>query len=63
MDNQQGKWAECRHGTGAYGGTWIENAVQAVARDFERKGRELSSHCSQFRQAVPAIALGGRPMG
>src|SRR5262249_2926533 len=34
MDNQQGKWAECRHGLGAYGGTWIENAVQAVARDL-----------------------------
>jgi DNA polymerase bacteriophage-type len=34
MDNQQGNWAECRHGLGAYGGTWIENAVQAVARDL-----------------------------
>ena len=34
MDNQLGKWVECRHGLGAYGGTWIENAVQAVARDL-----------------------------
>jgi DNA polymerase bacteriophage-type len=34
MDNQIGKWVECRHGLGAYGGTWIENAVQAVARDL-----------------------------
>ena len=34
MDNQLGKWVECRHGHGAYGGTWIENAVQAVARDL-----------------------------
>ena len=34
MDNEQGKWTECRHGQGAYGGTWIENAVQAVARDL-----------------------------
>ena len=34
MDNQQGKWTECRFGHGAYGGTWIENAVQAVARDL-----------------------------
>jgi hypothetical protein len=34
MDNELGKWVECRHGQGAYGGTWIENAVQAVARDL-----------------------------
>src|SRR5262245_55988170 len=34
MDNAGGKWAECRRGHGAYGGTWIENAVQAVARDL-----------------------------
>ena len=34
MDNQLGKWVDCRHGHGAYGGTWIENAVQAVARDL-----------------------------
>jgi hypothetical protein len=33
MDNQQGKWTECRFGHGAYGGIWIENAVQAIARD------------------------------
>jgi DNA polymerase len=32
-DYQQGKWQDCRHGHGAYGGTWIENAVQAIARD------------------------------
>src|SRR5262249_56951234 len=25
MDNQQGKWAECRHGLGAYGGARDEN--------------------------------------
>lgn len=25
-----GKWVDCRHGLGAYGGTWTENAVQAV---------------------------------
>ena len=30
MDNEKGKWAECRGGQGAYGGTWIENAVQAM---------------------------------
>jgi DNA polymerase len=27
-------WGECRFGQGAYGGTWIENAVQAIARDI-----------------------------
>jgi DNA polymerase len=34
MDNQQGKWTECRFGHGAYGGIWTENAVSAVARDL-----------------------------
>ena len=34
MDNFKGQWVECRHGQGGYGGTWIENAVQAVARDL-----------------------------
>jgi hypothetical protein len=34
MDNQKGKWSENRHGHGAYGGTWTENLVQAVARDL-----------------------------
>jgi DNA polymerase len=29
-----GKWGDCRHGAGSYGGVWIENAVQAVARDI-----------------------------
>jgi DNA polymerase len=34
MDNDKGQWVECRQGQGAYGGTWIENAVQAIARDL-----------------------------
>ena len=34
MDNDKGKWVECRRGQGAYGGTWIENAVRAIARDL-----------------------------
>lgn len=34
FDNQKGKWAENRHGQGAYGGTWTENLVQATARDL-----------------------------
>jgi DNA polymerase len=34
MDNAGGKWTECRCGLGAYGGTWIENVVQAVSRDL-----------------------------
>jgi hypothetical protein len=34
MDNQKGKWVKCRNGQGAYGGTWTENAVQAIGRDL-----------------------------
>jgi DNA polymerase len=47
-----GKWGDCRHGQGAYGGTWIENAVQAVARDIlaeamlrvEAAGYQICAH-------------------
>jgi DNA polymerase len=34
MDNQAGKWVECRFGHGAYGGLWAENVVSAIARDL-----------------------------
>jgi DNA polymerase len=34
MDTSLRGWSECRNGAGAYGGTWIENAVQAIARDI-----------------------------
>ena len=34
MDNQKGRWGENRNGQGAYGGTWVENLVQAIARDL-----------------------------
>jgi DNA polymerase bacteriophage-type len=32
-DNARGSWIDCRNCDGAYGGTWIENLVQATARD------------------------------
>jgi DNA polymerase len=34
MDTSLRGWSECRNGAGAYGGTWTENAVQAIARDI-----------------------------
>jgi hypothetical protein len=37
-DNAGGKFADCRHGHGAWPGLWTENAVQAVARDLLREG-------------------------
>jgi DNA polymerase len=49
MDSQQGKWTECRFGHGAYGGIWIENAVQAVARDL-------------FAAAMPRLEAAGYPI-
>ena len=33
-DNSGGKFVDCRNGGGAWAGTWIENVVQAVARDL-----------------------------
>jgi DNA polymerase bacteriophage-type len=32
--NDKGKWTDCRHGQGMWGGVWTENVVQAVARDL-----------------------------
>jgi DNA polymerase bacteriophage-type len=33
-DNSAGQFKDCRHGQGAYGGTWTENIVQAISRDL-----------------------------
>jgi DNA polymerase bacteriophage-type len=33
-DNAAGQFQECRHGQGAYGGTWTENVVSGIARDL-----------------------------
>jgi DNA polymerase len=38
MDNASGRWNECRHDHGAYGGLWTENVVQAIARDLFVQG-------------------------
>jgi DNA polymerase len=34
MDTAFGKWAPCNFGRGAYGGMFVENIVQAIARDL-----------------------------
>jgi DNA polymerase bacteriophage-type len=33
-DSAAGQFTDCRHGQGAYGGTWTENVVQGIARDL-----------------------------
>ena len=33
-DNAAGQFQDCRHGQGAYGGTWTENVVSGIARDL-----------------------------
>ena len=33
-DNTAGQFTDCRHGQGAYGGLWTENAVSGIARDL-----------------------------
>jgi len=33
-DNAAGRFADVRHGAGAYGGLWTENVVSAIARDL-----------------------------
>jgi DNA polymerase len=33
-DNAAGQFTDCRHGLGAYGGTWTENIVSGIARDL-----------------------------
>jgi DNA polymerase bacteriophage-type len=48
-DNSLGKWVDCRYGQGMYGGVWIENAVQAVARDL-------------FAAAMPQLEAAGFPI-
>ena len=34
LDNTAGQFKPCRNGLGAYGGLWVENAVQGIARDL-----------------------------
>jgi DNA polymerase bacteriophage-type len=33
-DNSEGRFRDCRHGQGAYGGLWTENIVSGIARDL-----------------------------
>jgi DNA polymerase len=52
-DNAAGRFTDCRHGLGAYGGTWTENVVSGIARDLladamlriEVAGYPIVMHC------------------
>jgi AAA domain len=49
MDNEKGKWVECRGGNGSYHAIWMENAVGAIARDL-------------FASAMPRLEQAGYPI-
>jgi DNA polymerase bacteriophage-type len=34
LDNDKGRFVDCRGGDGAFGGTWTENIVSGIARDL-----------------------------
>ena len=52
-DNAAGQFVDCRHGHGAYGGTWTENVVSGISRDLlveamrriEAAGYPIVMHC------------------
>ena len=52
-DNAAGQFTDCRHGHGAYGGTWTENVVSGISRDLlveamqriEAAGYPIVLHC------------------
>ena len=52
-DNAAGQFTDCRHGHGAYGGTWTENIVSGISRDLlveamqriEAAGYPIVLHC------------------
>jgi DNA polymerase len=48
-DNKKGRFTDCRNGRGAYGGLWMENVVQAIARDI-------------FAAALPALEAASYPI-
>jgi DNA polymerase len=65
-DNAAGQFTDCRHGHGAYGGTWTENIVSGIARDLladamlriEAAGYEIVLHVHDELVAEVPISFG-----
>jgi DNA polymerase bacteriophage-type len=58
-DNDAGQFKDCRHGQGAYGGTWTENIVSGIARDLLAEAMQRIEAAGYVPKEKPTSA---RPM-